>query len=67
MSRSLSSWEYGGDEFYLGDMVYFNYGGSRLYGEVVRVYATHMNYHVEEADGSRYAVNIIEDKMAKEE
>ena len=51
-------------EFDIGDIVEFDHYGSRLCGEVVRVYAARCDYHVE-VDGERYSVHITADNMKK--
>ncbi len=70
MSRQLSEYEHGGStEFNLGDIVSFDHRGAwmsegdepeRLTGEVVRVYSTRLNYHVE-VNGTRYEVEVPND------
>ena len=52
-------------DFDLGDEVSFLCDGLRLYGEVVRVYNTRDNYHVE-VDGRRYFVSRQDDDMRRE-
>lgn len=62
MSDLVPIWEYPSQEFSIGDRVSFLYDCERLEGEVVRVYNTRENYHVE-VDGVRYSVNRDGDRM----
>ena len=64
MSRLLSTYEYDGDTFDLGDRASFDFGDTRLTGTVVRVYNTREDYHVE-VGGRRYSVNRMSDNMQK--
>lgn len=68
MSRIVEGWEWNDTDFHIGEHAYFDAPFNntiRLYGEVVRVYNTRMNYHVE-VDGVRYAVNLMDDHMSRE-
>ncbi len=61
MSRLVPSWEYESNEYELGDKVWFKpeYYDEYVRGEVVRVYNSRFDYHVE-YDGERYATTIHE-------
>ena len=47
----------------LGSTVEFDYHGTRLTGEIVRVYAAGTSFHVE-VDGRRYEADIHADNMS---
>jgi hypothetical protein len=59
MSRRLdvSAWQPSSTDFSLGDIVAFDYAGTRLVGEVVRVYNTRTLFHVS-VRGIRYEVEV---------
>ena len=63
MSRLVDSYEFTRD-FELGERVSFDHEGTRLTGEVVRVYNTREWYHVE-VDGQRYEVHGREDDIRR--
>lgn len=64
MSRHVEGWEYDDDSFEFGDIVEFDApSGSRLQGEIVRIYNARIHYHVKVDGLGRYSIDITSDNV----